>query len=83
MYTIANEGLHRLRWVILGCLHLHGYSFRWSNILSSKTNSSWVFSLLIVCWAASLKLPDIMLKYGYQIHCNLIPAVSEATWASN
>lgn len=83
MYTIANENLHHLKFVILNDLHFLRNSFRESNLLSIKTKASCVFSLLNVCWAASLRLPNMTLRCGHQIDLDLVSAVSKATCVSN
>lgn len=82
MYTIANEGLHHLRFLILSCLHFLMNSFRQSHILSIQTKVSCVFSLLNVYWASSLRLFNIILRCGYQVYLNLTPAVFKAICVS-
>lgn len=45
--------------------------------------TSRAFHFLNVCWAASLRLLGIILRCGYQVKLNLIPAVSKATCVTN
>lgn len=67
MHTIANEGLHHLSCIIPSCLHFLGNSFRCSNIFSTKTKALYAFILLTVCQAASMRLPNLILRYGSQM----------------